>query len=128
VTQAQIPQDLVEQLEGLRSQAYSLYQASTQTLSSEAETARKTGDRAELVLWILAAMALVVSLFVSVSVLRSIATPLRHLAEGTRAIAEGKEFYRLDTSRNDEFSQIAKDFNTLARRLRSGDAEQNGHQ
>jgi signal transduction histidine kinase len=39
------------------------------------------------------------------------------LTEGTRAIAEGKFFYRLDTTRDDEFSQLAKDFNTMTRRL-----------
>ena len=43
--------------------------------------------------------------------------PLANLTEGTRAIAEGKFYYRLDTSRNDEFSQLARDFNTMTRRL-----------
>jgi methyl-accepting chemotaxis protein len=34
-------------------------------------------------------------------------------------MAEGGSCYRLDTSRSDEIAQIAKDFNTVAERLKS---------
>jgi methyl-accepting chemotaxis protein len=34
-------------------------------------------------------------------------------------MASGGPYYRLDTSRNDEIAQIAKDFNTIAERLKS---------
>ena len=54
---------------------------------------------------------------VSFLIYRSISIPLVHLTAGTRAIAEGKFYYRLDTSRNDEFAQLAKDFNTMTHRL-----------
>ena len=61
--------------------------------------------------------ALAISILVSFLIYRSISNPLANLTEGTRAIAEGKFYYRLDTSRNDEFSQLARDFNTMTRRL-----------
>jgi methyl-accepting chemotaxis protein len=47
------------------------------------------------------------------------ARPASSLAQGTRAMASGGPYYRLDTSRNDEIAQIAKDFNTIAERLKS---------
>ncbi len=49
---------------------------------------------------------------------RSVALPLNSLQQGTRALVEGKSFYKLDTSRNDELAHLAKDFNTLVQRLR----------
>jgi len=57
------------------------------------------------------------SCFVSFVIVQSISSPLRQLTQGTRAIAQGKFFYRLDTSHNDEFAQLAKDFNTMSERL-----------
>jgi signal transduction histidine kinase len=61
--------------------------------------------------------AVVLSTAIALIVLRSIAEPLRHLTAGTRALSEGKFFYRLDTSRHDEFAQLAKDFNAMTVRL-----------
>jgi len=39
------------------------------------------------------------------------------LTEGTRAVAEGKFFYQLDSSGRDELAQLAADFNIMTRRL-----------
>ena len=58
-----------------------------------------------------------VGAFVSLLIVRSISIPLRQLTEGTRAIAAGKFYYRLDTSGKDEFAQVARDFNTMTERL-----------
>jgi len=81
------------------------------------ENSRKTAETAVLVLWCTTLVVLAISILVSFLIFRSISKPLAHLTEGTRAIAEGKFFYRLDTSRNDEFSQLAKDFNRMTLRL-----------
>ncbi len=117
------PAELEEQFERLRAQSSSVYQAGLQTTNLEAESARKMGADALMVLWISAVIAVATGAGISFLVVRSVAGPLRHLAEGTRALSEGKEFYRLDTSRSDELSQIAKDFNTLVRRLQPGKPE-----
>jgi two-component system sensor histidine kinase GlrK len=69
------------------------------------------------VLWAVTVAALAISVLVSFLIIRSISKPLAHLTEGTRAIADGKFFYRLDTTRNDEFSQLARDFNKMTSRL-----------
>jgi len=118
-----VPAEMEEQIERLRAQTSSLYYAGLQTLNQEAESARRAGARALTVLWVSALIALIAGTGISFLVVRSVASPLGHLAEGTRALSEGKEFYRLDTSRSDELSQIAKDFNTLVRRLKSGNTE-----
>lgn len=76
-----------------------------------------TADQAKILSGAAASIALVLSLFVSFFVVQSISAPLKQLTRGTRAIAEGKFFYRLDTSHRDEFSQLAKDFNTMTERL-----------
>ncbi len=115
--QAVLPQSLQEGMEELRSQIYSLYQYGLHTMSEKAENSRQTADSAALLLWCIAGAALGISILVSFLIYRSISKPLAHLTEGTRAIAEGKSFYRLDTSRNDELSQIARDVNRMTLRL-----------
>jgi len=112
-----LPQNLLNDLEQLRIQTSSLYQSSMNSMSLNVENSRKTGDTAAFVLWFIAFAAMAVSILVSFLIYRSISKPLAHLTEGTHAIAEGKFFYRLDSSRKDEFSQLAKDFNTMTRRL-----------
>lgn len=111
------PKDLQDDLDSLRTQTYSVYQSSLRSISAEVEKSRKTSEAATLILGCSVFAALSISILVSFFIYRSISNPLTHLTEGTRAIAEGKFYYRLDTSRNDEFAQLAKDFNTMTRRL-----------
>ena len=104
-------------MESLRALTYSVYQISLRSMVVEVEKSRATSETAALILWCVVFAALAISILVSFLIYRSISHPLANLTEGTRAIAEGKFYYRLDTSRNDEFSQLAKDFNTMTRRL-----------
>ena len=121
-----LPKSLQDDLERLRVQTSSVYQASLQSMSSKVERSRSTGETAALVLWCVTFVALAISLLVFFLIYRSISKPLAHLTEGTRAIAEGKFFYRLDASRKDEFSQLAKDFNTMTQRLNELDELKKG--
>lgn len=117
-----IPDSVRERLDTLRAQLMTVYQAVLQDIRTQAEDSRKSGERTEMIaLWIGGA-TLLAGLLLAYLTVRSVSIPLRLLCEGTRGIAEGKSFYRLDTSRNDELSQIAKDFNTLAEKLRGGTA------
>jgi two-component system sensor histidine kinase GlrK len=113
----ELPEGLQNDLRKVEASTYSIYEASLRSMSSKVEKSRKTGETAALVLWSATVVALAVGVLVSFLIFRSISKPLAHLTEGTRAIAEGKFFYRLDASRNDEFSQLARDFNTMTRRL-----------
>lgn len=112
-----LPQDLQEDLERLRTQIYSIYQSGMRSMSLQVEKSRETGKTAAVILGLSTLAALAIGILVSFLIYRSISKPLAHLTEGTQAIAEGKFFYRLDTSRNDEFSQLARDFNKMALRL-----------
>lgn len=114
---AALPQSVQEDLEQLRTQTYSIYRSGMASMALRVEQSRKTGDTAALILWCVTLAALAIGILVSFLIYRSISKPLAHLTEGTRAIAEGKFFYRLDTSRKDEFSQLARDFNTMTLRL-----------
>ncbi len=112
-----VPGVLTGQLEDLRAQTDSVYEAARAGIVAEVNASRRTGRMAETVSWILAAVALLLSGMVSFFIVQSISSPLKQLTQGTHAISEGKFFYRLDTTRSDEFGELAKDFNTMTRRL-----------
>jgi two-component system sensor histidine kinase GlrK len=116
-SEAVLPTRLQEGLEQLRTQIDSIFDASKRSIAAKQEHSRKTAQTATYVLLCATFVALATSVVVSFLIFRSISKPLAHLTEGTRAIAEGKFFYRLDTSRNDEFSQVARDFNRMTLRL-----------
>jgi signal transduction histidine kinase len=109
--------NLRESLEPLKIQTKAVYESTLRSTSEKVARSEATGETAALVLYSATLFALAISILVSFLIYRSISKPLANLTEGTRAIAEGKFFYRLDTSRNDEFSQLAKDFNTMTHRL-----------
>jgi signal transduction histidine kinase len=112
-----LPLNLQEDLENLNAQTRSVYHATLRSMSSKVEASRKAGETAVLVLWCATIASLAISILVSLLIVRSISKPLAYLTEGTRAIADGKFFYRLDTTRNDEFAQLARDFNKMTLRL-----------
>lgn len=112
-----LPVNLEEDIQNLKIHAGSLYDIIHKTMSYKFDYSQRAGETAVLVLWCVTLAALVISILVSLLIVRSISKPLAHLTEGTRAIADGKFFYRLDTSRNDEFAQLAKDFNKMTSRL-----------
>jgi signal transduction histidine kinase len=108
---------LTDNLDRLRTQTVSVYQAGIRAFAADAERSGRTGSLARAISWSVAGIVIVICVLTALLVFRSVELPLRQLLEGTGAIASGKYFYRLDTSRNDEFSQIARDFNTLTLRL-----------
>ena len=115
----EIPAVLAEDLDRLKIQARTVYQASLDSIEAQAEESRIIARRTERISWIFAAGVIVVGGLISLLIVRSVSVPLSSLAQGTRAMASGGPYYRLDTSRNDEIAQIAKDFNTIAERLKS---------
>jgi CHASE3 domain sensor protein len=115
---AAFPDMLRDDLERLRTQMHSVLEAGKRSSASEAKKSSKAAETAVLVLWSVTSAAIVISMFICLLIYRSISKPLANLTEGTRALAEGKSFYRLDTSRRDELAQIAKDFNTITHRLK----------
>lgn len=112
-----LQESLQNDLAQMDTQIDSVLDASKRSMRSQLTESSNTQERAARVLLSATFVALAISILVSYLIFRSISKPLASLTEGTRAIAEGKFFYRLDASRNDEFSQLAKDFNTMTHRL-----------
>ncbi len=114
----QLPEELEESLDQLRTQTQTLYQLSKEAIDAEIEPSRRLIRQTRAVLLSVDALALALSALAAFLIIRSVSAPLKSLQQGTRALAEGKSFYRLDTSRNDELAYLAKDFNTLVQKLR----------
>jgi signal transduction histidine kinase len=111
------PEALLEQISQLRTLTEGVYQAARNGIDEQVRNSKRDATWAVILSRILAAVALVLSILVSIFVVHSISSPLKQLTQGTRSISEGKFFYRLDTTRSDEFGQLAKDFNTMTSRL-----------
>ena len=114
------PQALSEHLDRLETQTRTVYAASISAVTAQSEQVRVTNRQWERFSWTMAVAALVLGGLIAILITRSVSIPLSSLAEGARALAEGKSFVRLDTSRKDELAQIAKDFNTLMDQLGQG--------
>jgi len=105
--------ELSDALSRVRTQSVTVYQVVLEDIRRSASESRKFSERTEFIAWWIGCATLTIGIFIALLVVRSIAGPLRSLSEGTRAIAEGKSYYRLDTSRSDEFSEIARDITTI---------------
>jgi two-component system sensor histidine kinase GlrK len=113
-----------EAAERLNDQLKMLYNDS-QFMVAEAQTAiRNTASRSSKVAAsasrfsiIAAGAALLLSILVSVPIIWSITTRLRELGKATRMVAAGQFEHRMPAIGTDEFSNLARDFNTMAQRL-----------
>lgn len=105
------------QLEELRAQARALGEASQEAMVRRLERSADAARRAERIAWGVMAGALVLGVLGSGLIIRSISEALRRLQAGTREVAAGNFSYRLEPRRDDEFAQLARDFNVMTRRL-----------
>ena len=116
-TSLDISQHLEKRLARLLEYVLRTYDATIKAKDLELKRSRQIGRRTETATWFLAGLALIASVFVTLFLVRSITTPLNHLTVGTRRIMEGQFDYQLDATGKDEFGQLARDFNTMTRRL-----------
>jgi two-component system sensor histidine kinase GlrK len=113
-----------EAAERLNDQLKMLYNDS-QFMVAEAQTAiHNTASRSSKVAAsasrfsiIAAGAALLLSILVSVPIIWSITSRLRELGKATRMVAAGQFEHRMPATGTDEFSNLARDFNTMAQRL-----------
>jgi len=108
---------LQDHLARLRVQSLTAYEAASRAIAADSEAAARLARNAVLISWSALAIAVVLGTLVCYLIYRSISIPLSNLMEGTSAIAAGKYYYRLDTSRNDELSRLALDFNAMTQRM-----------
>src|SRR5262249_24345798 len=79
--------------------------------------AAAVGKTAEQLSWTAGIFALALGIIVAWLIVRSINDPLSRLTQGTRAIAKGQFWHRLPARANDEFAELARDFNVMTARL-----------
>lgn len=101
----------------LQRQVRRVDQAAQSAVSLEASRSALVSRRVERLSWTVVAVTMVVSLVILWLTVRSIQRPLRRLAGGTRAVADGDLAVQLDSSGRDEFGRLAESFNRMVRRL-----------
>jgi two-component system sensor histidine kinase GlrK len=104
-------------LNDLLEQNQAVTRAARLAIAAQVENSERAALQVQQISFLTALLALLVSIVVSIWIVRSISGPLRRLTEGTRAVAQGEFTYRLDTKGSDELSQLARDFNLMTRRL-----------
>lgn len=107
----------LDELSRVRDQAQAVLEAARTSITHQVEGSLRRSRRAERIARGVMAMAVGLAVIAVVITVRSIKEPLRRLTEGTRAVAQGQFWYQLDETRGDEFSELARDFNTMVRRL-----------
>ena len=105
------------ELDRLRLETRRLIQTTTEAIQLRVEQSQRTGQRAELVSYSAAAVAVALSLLVSYLTIRSISRPLGQLVRGTHALAGGDFQYRVDDRGDDELAALAGDFNSMVDQL-----------
>jgi signal transduction histidine kinase len=113
-----------QRLEETRGATQRLREASQAAMTRELAEAERAASNAQRVAWLVTAGALLLTVLLSVALIRAIVRPLGRLATGTREIAAGRLGYRLHASAvdaRDEFAQVARDFNAMAERLEEVD-------
>src|SRR5690606_3384142 len=108
---------IAQRLDTLHTLTRGLGDASQEAMLARLERSASAARAAERLSWVAAAAALLLSVLVSALIIRSISESLATLKRGTHEVAEGNFRYRLDTSRSDEFAQVARHFNTMTERL-----------
>jgi len=105
------------QLDALQALTQRVGEASQSEMEARLAQSSSAATLAERISWIAALGILFLSLVLSALIARSISEPLHRLTEGTRKVAQGQFDYRLDTTRDDEFAQVARAFNSMTERL-----------
>jgi signal transduction histidine kinase len=112
-----IPPALDRDLEKLKARVDDLYDAIVAGIKINVESTKEATRQMQSVSLYAAILALILSSGVSYLIVRSITRPLKQLTAGTGAVSEGKFGCHLETSGNDEFAELARDFNSMTQRL-----------
>lgn len=101
----------------LRRQRTAVSRATRGAMAEQVEEASAQAARAERVSWAGIGAAVLLGAGVWVFIVRSISRSLDRLTTGTRRVAEGDFGYRLEPEGEDEFAELARDFNEMNERL-----------
>lgn len=108
-------------VDGLRRRTQNVYWASQRSMEDEVRESVRSAQQAQRISFAAVLGALALSLVVFGLVVRSITVALARLRSGTRVVAGGDFDYRLAAQREDEFAELARDFNVMTARLQELD-------
>ena len=104
-------------LSALRSQNRRVGVASQEVMEIRLDESAATAQRVERISIFAVLGALVLSGGIGLAIIHSFTSQLRRLRAGTREVAGGNFEHRIDATGGDEFSELARDFNAMTRRL-----------
>jgi two-component system sensor histidine kinase GlrK len=107
----------VEILDRMHLQSQEMIRASRLAIANQVAVSEDAAERSQSIAVFTALLALLVSVAISIWVVRSISRPLHRLTEGTRAVSQGEFTYKLAVGGSDELSDLARDFNSMTQRL-----------
>src|SRR5689334_16342419 len=113
----ELPPDLTISTDHLRAQSEIADEAVKGAMKEQVAAAADTGNKAERLSWIAGVVSVLFSVVVLGLIVRSITDHLRRLTKGTRAISKGEFWHRIPAHGNDEFAELARDFNAMTERL-----------
>ena len=114
---AELPPPLADRLEVLRSRTRGMAEVAEAMIGARNQRSAEAAREAERLSMLAAGGALLLSILVSVWIVRSISEALRQLQAGTRVVSGGDFSYRLPITKKDEFAALARDFNKMTQRL-----------
>ena len=112
-----LPPDFTIAVNHLEAQTDVVLDAVQVAIKQQVANAAATGQRAERISWIAGILSLILGGIVAAVIAGKINQPLHRLMQGTRAIAKGQFWHRLPAHGNDEFAELARDFNLMSERL-----------
>ncbi|MGD8494762.1 MAG: HAMP domain-containing sensor histidine kinase [Gemmatimonadales bacterium] len=100
--------------------------AARSSMLAEKERAGRDVERARRSAWIVGGAALVAGLSIILLIIRSISGSLNRLSAATREVAQGKFGHRLGGTHDEEFRELAENFNQMVHRLEEVDELKRG--
>lgn len=113
----QVLSSQLDHLKELRRQTEEFIQTTQDTIASQVRRAAGMGERAQWISLASGVMAVLGSVLICSVIVGSVSRRLDELTRGTQAIAGGDFTHRISTSGTNEFTELAKHFNSMARRL-----------
>lgn len=120
------PEVLTAERDTLRQAIIDVSRAARSSMLAESDRAGRDVERARHSAWIVGGAALVAGLSIILLIIRSISGSLSRLSAATREVAEGRFGHRLGGTHDEEFRELAENFNQMVHRLEEVDELKRG--
>lgn len=101
----------------IRNKIFKLMDLNMQAIQRKSEVAKATADRAVFWIAITGTLCFLIAFTLLVNLPSNIANPIKELTESIQQIADKKYSKRVNFESHSEFGQLAKSFNTMAKKL-----------